>query len=311
MRREAGYVLLVVLLLAGLMVVTAAGYARHALVARHTDQDSLWVLESREAAASGVAWACRMLAVGAGTASAKVEAGGQLVSVELAEAGDGRRSLRVDAAGACLGTTLLGELVLQPEAGDGLPALSASAAAALATDPARTALSGSKTVVGATYAGTLVLEHGADIVLDGVVVHGAVVSRGALDGTVALGAPVRLVLRNGARIGPSALAPGVGLCLPDGALEVEPGCSIEVRGAIVAGTLEVAGDGACDGHIVAGQPFTLPAGLDRPGFGRAPPDWPAAFEVPAAAVARASFRHPAPSVGQLRAIADFDFGGAP
>lgn len=307
-RATSGYVLVVVLLLGGLLAASTAAWARHYLSRRHTSSASLWVHESREAAGSGVAWARQRLASGGGVGSEEFTVAGHAVEVELWQADADRLGLRVAATSDGLGATVEGEASVHGRACELLPALTSAAAAALDGDALATRLSGTQVLSGQTYAGTLVLERGAAITLDDVVVQGAIVSRAALVGPPYDPAEaVTLVLRNGARVGPSALAPGAGIVLPDGSLSVEAGCSIEVQGAIVAGKLDLQGDGACDGQILSAAPCELPAGLDRPGFGRVPPAWPAALTVPALEMSRLAFPRHAADDAALGSIGKFSF----
>jgi hypothetical protein len=62
--------------------------------------------------------------------------------------------------------------------------------------------------------------------------------------------------------------------------------------------------------VVAAAPFALPAGLDRPGFGRVPPDWPEALTVPALGLSSLAFpRHVADDTA-LGSIGKFKFSAA-
>jgi hypothetical protein len=310
-RATSGYVLVVVLLLGGLIAASTAAWARHFLARQHTSSASLWVHESREAAGSGVAWARQRLASGGGAGTAQFTVAGHAVEVDLWEVDADRMGLRVSATSDGLGATVEGEALVRGLACEVLPSLTSAAAAALGGDALGASLSGTQTLTGQTFAGTLVLERGAAITLEDVVVQGAIVSRAALVGPpYAADDAVTLVLRSGVRVGPSPLAPGVGLMLPDGSLTVEAGCSIEVQGAIVAGKLDLQGDGACDGHVVSATTFGLPAGLDRPGFGRVPPEWPEALDVPALGLSSLAFpRHVADDT-ELGSIGKFTFTAA-
>ncbi len=310
-RSTSGYVLIVVLLLGGLIAATTAAWARHYLVRQHATTTSLWVLESREAAGSGVAWARQRLASGGGSGSAQFTVAGHALAVDLWPTDTDRMGLRVDATSDELGATVEGEALVLGLPCEVLPALTSAAAAALDGDALGTRLAGTQTLKGQTFAGTLVLEHGAVITLDDVVVQGAIVSRAALAGPpYHPGDAATLVLRNGARVGPSALAAGLGIVLPDGTLTVEDNCSLEVQGTIVAGKLDLQGDGACDGYVVAAAAFGLPADFDRPGMGRVPPAWPEALSVSALGVSRLAFPRHAVDDAALASIGKFTFKAA-
>lgn len=307
-RSESGYVLLVALLLAGLVVATMATYARHSLVSWRQSTASLWVHETRESASSGVAYAKQVLASGGSCGQTSLAAGDETVHVDIEDLGGSQRSLRVDAVSGSLGSTVIGTATVYGLTGDVLPSITAAAAAAVAADATATRLSGTQTLTGKTYAGTLILGRGSNITLDDVVVKGCIVSDPALAGPPY--DPVQattLILRNGARIGPSAVLAGCGILLPDGSVTVQAGCSLEVHGAVLAATLDVRGDGSMDAQVMAARPFTLPAAIDRPGLLRTPLAWPSALTLTSFGLSRLSFAPQSASATQLKAISNFSF----
>lgn len=307
-RAQSGYVLMVVLLLAGLMVATTAAYARHAMLDWRVSTASLWVHESRESASSGMAFAKQVLASGGSCGTTEVVAGDNTVTVEITEAGPDERSIRVDATSGQLGSTVIATADVFGLPGNVLPSLTAAGAASVLSDGSAVKLSGKQTLTGQTYAGTLILAKGADITLSDVVVQGAIVSETALSAPpYAEPDEVKLTLAAGARVGPSSVLADCGIFIPDGALTVQAGCSVEVHGVVVAASLDVQGTGSMDSHVVAAQPFALPAGIDRPGLGRSPLDWPSALTCSSFGVARLAFPPQAPPDGELAAIEAFDF----
>ncbi len=306
-RPRAGYVLLVVLLLASLMVASIAAYARHTLVDWRQSSASLWSHETRESAQSGVAFARQVLASGNALGTTSVAAGDKTVSVVVTDKGGDLRGIRVDATSGSLGATVNADARVFGRPGSTLPALSSAAKLSLSTDPAVTQLSGTKTVTGTTYAGTVMLMKGAKITFDDVVVKGTVVSEPGLASPPYLPADVTsLTVKNGLRIEPS-LVPGVAIHMPDGTLTADATSSIEVHGSVVASSLTISGVGAMDGQIAASRAFTLPAGIDRPGFGRTPLSWPAALQLSNYGLKSVAFPRPSAPTADQNAIGGFVF----
>ncbi len=307
-RGQAGYVLRVVLLLAGLMVATTAAYARHSMLNWRQSTASLWVHETRESASSGMAFAKQVLASGGSCGSTSVTAGDKTVTVDIQDAGGSGRSIRVDATSGQLGSTVIADASVYGLPGNVLPTLEPAGSAAVLADAAAVKLTGKQTLTGQSYAGTLILAKGSDITLDDVVVEGAIVSETALSPPPwAPADAVKLTLATGARVGPSGVLSGCGLFLPDGQLTVQAGCTIEVHGVVVADSIDVQGTGAMDNHVVASQPFTLPAGIDRPGLGRTPLAWPDVLTCSSWGLSSLAFPPQTPADGELSAIEAFEF----
>jgi hypothetical protein len=305
---QSGYVLLVVLLLAGLMVATTAAYARRAMLDWRVSTASLWVHETRESASSGMAFAKQVLASGGSCGTSTVVAGDNTVTVDITDVGGDERFIRVDATSGQLGSTVIANATVYGLPGNVLPTLQASGAASVLGDAAAVKLSGTQTLTGQSYAGTLILARGADITLSDVVVYGAIVSETALTGPpYATADAVKLTLATGARIGPSAVLADCGIFMPDGELTVQAGCTVEVHGVVVADSIDVQGAGSMDNHVVAAQPFTLPAGIDRPGLGRAPLAWPAVLTCSSWGLSRLAFPPQTPPGADVAAIESFEF----
>ena len=308
-RGERGYVLLVVILLSALMVATGVAYARHVAAGWRQSTASLWAHESRESAQSGVAFARQVLASGQSLGTTTLDAGSHTVAVTLGDLGNDRRSLRVDATSDGLGATVEGEAQVYGLVGGALPTLDPAAVFSVLNDANRTVLSGTATYTGIDFPGCVVLASGADITLQDCVLAGAVVSIPALTGSWTAAQATRLHVRGGLSLTPNAWLPDCGIVLPDGQVEIESTASVELHGAVVAAELDIAGSGAMDGYLASGTPFTLPSTVDRPGFGRAPPDWPLALHVSSWGLAQLSFpRNPA-AEGEIHHIQDFSFPG--
>ncbi|MBM3985586.1 MAG: hypothetical protein FJ296_07870 [Planctomycetes bacterium] len=135
-RKHAGYVLVVVLLLGGLIAACTAAWARHFLARQHTSDASLWAHESSEAAGSGVACARQRLASGGGAGTTQFTVAGHAVEVGQWRADADRMGLRVSATSDGLGATIEGEALVRGLECEVLPSLTSAAAVALAVPPA-------------------------------------------------------------------------------------------------------------------------------------------------------------------------------
>jgi hypothetical protein len=305
---RSGYVLIVVLLLGALIVATTAAYARHTSVNWRQSTASLWVHETRESAQSGVAFARQVLAAGKTMGSSSVEAGDKTISVIVADAGGDKRSIHVDATSSGLGATIEAEARVFGRPGTSLPTLAGAAVTALNGDAKLIKYSGTQTVTGTTLTGNVLLQRGCQLTLKDVIVKGTIVSQLALAGP-----PydpkfaTSLTLQEGVRIDGGTLVPDCAILLPDGTVTADATSNVEIHGVVLADTLAVWGSGAMDGYIVAAKDFTLPSTVDRPGFGRTPPDWPAALTLGAFGLKSLAFRTDAPTHGDVEAIKTFVF----
>jgi hypothetical protein len=287
---SAGYVLVAVLLLGSLIVMTAGTYTRHTLVNYHNSSASLWVQETREASDSGLAFLRQLSASGHESYDGTIESGDQQVALTLSETGPGRRAMRVDATKSGLGTTLLAEARVLGAVGEQLPYLTASAAAAANGDPGQVKLQGTQTLADTVIQGTLVLARASRITLRDVIVKGTIVSEPALVGPPY--APLEattLVLEGSVRIDGGLLLSGCAIVMPDGELTATSGSRVEAHGVVLAKRITWLGGGALDSHVVAGHDVLLPAGVDRPGWGRAPAAWPEGLQMTAFVIATLAF----------------------
>lgn len=307
-RGQAGYVLLTVLLLVGLIVTTAATYAHHSTASYRTSSASLSIQESRESAQSGLAVAQQLLASGTTSYDAVVASGVQDVQITLGDAGGGVRTLRVEALHQGLGTTLDGQLVVGGALSGPLPQLTAQAALSASRDPDRVLISDGQVLQDTVVDGTLILALGSHCTLRNVVVRGSIVSEAALAGPpYPTQRTTTLTLDGSLRVDGDTRLPGCAIVMPDGELTTLSTSALEIHGVVVAGRIDWRGGGAADGHIVAAQPFSLSATLDRPGYGRTPASWPSSLQLNALSVSRISFPPARPTRAEASAIKRFKF----
>jgi len=303
-----GYVLITVLLLAGLIVATTASYARHTTVDWRQSTASLWVHETREAAQSGVAFARQVLSSGQSLGTSTVASGNKTVSVVIADAGGDKRSIRVNATSDGLGATIEADARVFGLAGELIPSVTSAAVTAVNADAGAVKYTGTVTVQNTVITGTLRLGRSCKLTLKDVVLYGSIVSEAALLGPPYNAATATtLTLQEGVRIEPTSVLPGCAILLPDGAIVADATSNVEIHGIVVGNSISVSGSGAMDDQVVAAMPFTLPGTIDRPGLGRAPLDWPAAVSVSGLGVKSLAFQTPAPASGELTAIKTFKF----
>lgn len=307
-RSEHGYVLIVVMILAGLTLATAATYSHHAIVMFRSSEASLFVHESRESAHSGIAFAGQSLAAAQPLGAKALKAGDKDVSVEIADAGTDKRSIRVQSVMAGMGATVLGEATVYTTPGPVLPTIAGSAGLSVLSDAGATWAIGTKTIADTVINGTLILARGSRITLRDVVVNGTIVSEPALRGTpYAAPDTTRLIVERGLRVTPSLLLRGCGILMPDGVMAFEPSARVEVHGAMVAKEMTLAGRGYLDSYVLAATPLTVPASFDRPGWGRSPLPWPTVLETGALGLATMAFPRHAVQASEAKAIKAFAF----
>jgi hypothetical protein len=307
-RAENGYVLIVVLILSGLTLATAATYSHHSIVTFRNSEASLFVHESRESAHSGIAFAGQSLAAAQPLGATSLTAGDKGVTVEIADAGTDKRSIRVQSVMAGMGATVLGEATVYTTPGPALPTVKGTAGTAVLADAGATWATGTKTISDTIINGTLILARGSRITLRDVVVNGTIVSEPALRGAPYPAADAtRLIVQGGLRVEPSALLRNCGILMPDGAMAFEPSARAEVHGVVVAKEMTLNGSGFLDSYVLADMPVAVPDTFDRPGWGRAPLSWPTVLETGALGLATMAFPPHQVSSTEAKAIKGFAF----
>jgi hypothetical protein len=246
---------------------------------------------SRAAVDSGVQYARQSLRTGRIVAAEDLDTGAANASLAIADLGGDRSRVRVqslDSSG--IGATVLLEAQRTPralaDAPDDLPRLRTATVAALMADSSvpKTWISTPTTLTNTDVSGLVNVQDGATLTLDGVVVHGAIVSAttvtSALYGAYDAASAPRVVIAGDLRVTPAAWLPGVSLVMPDG---VVAGSSSSTRlqfdGDTVAWSLTLSGTGALHGNVASGVPPSLATGVERPGAGRAPRAWATAVDL--------------------------------
>jgi len=137
-----------------------------------------------------------------------------------------------------------------------------------------------------------------------VILDGTIVSQAALSGG---GGGVSIQLRGGVQIVPGSTLPGCAIVAPDAAVTGDGTERVQIQGAIVAGSIALPGSGAVHGGLACAGDPVLGTGVDRPGNGRTPRDWPAVLESSSAGVGRLAFDGVEPTDTEKNAIRGFAF----
>lgn len=230
---------------------------------------------------------------------------------------DGRPIVRVEArdeTGRVSATVLRGEAAPTSRRVDqpaDLPRLSAQARQRLfSVPPSRRRVVSGSLVLSGDVDGVVVLEAGAELVLQDVVLRGAVVSTAALDG-VAVPDPAEaplLVVDGSLRIQPGPELPGVALLLPTSRVTSRgPPMSVQIHGDIVVRDLELVGVGSLFGHLATvGQPLLSPE-ISQLAIGRHEVPWASALDVDGGETRFVAFAVERPEWKDLTAMTDFRF----
>lgn len=288
MNSRRGFALLAVLILVGVVALLGATYARHVMVDNRSSPASVSSMRGAGEVESGLQVARQLLRTRGTTVHAALGEGGSLGVSDLGSSHSRLELRSVDDHG--LGSTLLVEVerapLLPAAAPDELPRLRAAVVSALLADPTvpKTWVGGLTTIQNADLEGLVIIETGAVLTVNGVCVHGAIVSEQTLTNLPfgpydVIDAPVLLVAGD-LRIEPRLELPGVALVLPDGNVTTTAASArLQLDGDVVAHTLILNGTGALAGNVATVAAPSLAAALQRPGSGRAPRAWAAAFDL--------------------------------
>ncbi len=155
-----------------------------------------------------------------------------------------------------------------------------------------TIISGSVTYTDTQLAGLFLLEAGAELTLDDVVLRGTIITRAGLCNSNApqLGANrPKVQVYGGLRLLAGTDIPDVAVAAPDLRFIADSSSRVEVRGMVMAEEFEVPGRGAVRGLAVSTEEPVFGSGIRRPGHGRGLQSWSEQVECGAESVRTLSF----------------------
>lgn len=302
---EAGWVLAASLILATMATAVTITYARHALLAKQTLQFGKGASEVDEASRSELERVRELMRIGdkpgtvvTGDHDEAVTPTGELVRGEREVQGHGRRELRVQAEGNNSNSDEEARLRANSTVVPGNSAtgdhttLECETGGAVMLAGSVTIVSGAQTYQGVEMAGIFLLEEGAELTLQDVVLHGTILTRhGACPDNLPAVGSNRPVVRvyGGLRLLAGTELPDVAMCAPDLVLETDGSSRVEVRGFVSADEVHVNGRGTVRGMVVHNEDQEISVKTSRPGYGRGAQDWPDTVSAGAEEVSSLSF----------------------
>ena len=303
-RGERGWVLAASLILATMATAVTITYARHALLAKHTLQFGKGASEVDEASRSELERVRELMRIGdkpgtiaAGTHDSAVTPTGESVQGERQVTSHDTRELRVQAQGNSTNSTEEAKLKAQATVTPGnQPEVDSTTiecpTGSIILTGSVTIISGAQSYTGVQMAGIFLLEDGAELTLQDVVLHGTILTRhGACrDHPAATGSDRPHVrVYGGLKLVAGTELPDVAIVAPDMILEADSTTRVEVQGFVSADEVVVDGRGAVHGMVVHNQYEQFGGKMRRPGFGRGPQSWPATISAGSEEVSSLSF----------------------
>ena len=317
-RAEAGWVLAASLVLSSLVIAVTVTYARHAVLAKKSLEFGKGASEVEEASRSEMEKVRERMrdgdppgTVGEGTHDEAVTPTGEVVEGERECLPDQRREVRVRARsgpvddGEEFRTKARGRV--EPGSGDTQQRTTVECA------DGQTLLAGNLMVIsgptefqGVELAGLMLLEDGAELTLQDVVLRGTILTRhGACkDHPKAEGANrPRVRVFGGLRLLAGTELPETAMCAPDAIFEADDASRVEIRGFAVADEISVKGRGCVRGMVVSGASEDVASAVRRPGHGRGQESYPDHIRPGAEEFVRVAFPNDPVSAATLDVMA--------
>ncbi|MHC4844836.1 MAG: hypothetical protein ACYTCU_01605 [Planctomycetota bacterium] len=153
-------------------------------------------------------------------------------------------------------------------------------------------ISGNATYQDVDLAGLMVLENGATLTLEDVVLRGTIITRAGLCETnppaVGSNRP-QVQLFGDVRLLAGTQLPETAVLGPDLVLESDVSSRIDIDGFTVADEIDLNGRGRLNGMVVSGLSESISGDIRRPGFGRGQQDWPSDILAGGEAVVQIAF----------------------
>jgi hypothetical protein len=287
-RSESGWVFAASLILSALVAAVTVTYARHAILAKKSleyDQASTAVESASRSGLERVRERMRRGdspgTIDEGTHDEAVTDSGEHVIGEREVTGHGKRELRAHAAsddGSDESSITARADVVPGSDTDGDPtALDCDDGSGVLLAGSLTVISGSVSLSDVQLSGFFLLEEGAELTLDDVVLNGTIVTRAGLcNGNLPTEGSNRPRVRviGGLRLLAGNELPDVAVAGPDLRFEAESGSRVEIDGFVSTDELRLDGRGSVRGMVVTRTQETIGSDISRPGHGRGKPSFP-------------------------------------
>lgn len=287
-RPEAGFAVVAVLLLVGLIATFSATYMRHTLMQGSTNPTTRSATQSREAVMSGLQFAQQAMLVGKEITSTTIAVDGKAATLTLADLGDNRARCDVTSVNSYgLGSSLVAEVARVPSGlpqynhPDQLPRIPQEKVDEIMNDSTipKHWYGGSQHIRDTELQGVVIVENAAGLWLDNVVIEGVIVSEDALVddpfGDFSWSDVPCAITEGNLTIHPGSFLPGVSVVMPDGVFTTMGGndYSIQIEGDAIAHTLEFNRPGSLRGNVAHVATLVTHSSLERPGHGRGFTPW--------------------------------------
>jgi hypothetical protein len=308
-RDQAGFTIVAVLILVGLMAALATTYSRHVIVYAQASEVSEATLEARELIDSQIEFIIQSQRVGMAVESSRVLdaiTGGWVGHGEHLEADETAMTVGSMAASGSttedrssvltsvmspngMGATHLIETgrvpILIATHPDTLPVIADDVRIDVMNDSSvpKIYYTSSTLVQDTELTGLIIVSPAAVLTLDNVIVRGAIVSEGAADGSElgdysAFLAP-QLVIQGNARILSDSFLGDLAVLMPDGSITTSGATArLQIEGDVIAHTAQLDCPGAVVGNIATVDALVVGSDMQRVGFGREPQDWSAVLD---------------------------------
>lgn len=320
--RQGGWVLMATLVLSAIVVSVTVTYARHAVLAKRSLEFASGASPAEEASRSGLDRTRDRMREGhlpgteeSGTEDVVTTPGGEIVTSERVVIDHDERNLRVRARGFGLDVAeeanlrARGRIVPSGEIQGNRNAVRCETGDALLLAGNLTIISGDVTYQDTQLAGLMLLEAGAHLTLEDVVLRGTIITRAGLcnGNTPQAGANrPRVSVYGGLRLLAGTELPDVAVAGPDLRFHADSSSRLEVRGMVMAEEFEAPGRGAVRGMCVSTEDSVFGSGMRRPGHGRGLQSWSDEVEAGAESVRTLAFPYEEVSEAQYDAMDAFD-----
>lgn len=172
-------------------------------------------------------------------------------------------------------------------------------------------ISGNVTYSHTTVKGVFLLEAGAELTLDKVVLQGGIVTRAGLCEDTARqtgSSRPRVYLERGTHINPGYTLKDIAIMAPDAIVEADSNARINLHGFMAADVFDLDCRGSLHGMIVAESSMNINSKIVRTQEGRGPQDFPSSVLPGAEVMTSISFPEGEPTEAQLDLMEGYDAG---